>query len=140
VLVGVAALALGLGFVNLVDNPTRQVFVVEMVGEDQLTNAVTLNSVMINVARAIGPALAGAFIATIGLAQCFFFNAGTYIGPLIVLAIYTPQYAATAEERAQRTSAPRAAARVAFRSGPIRSCMLIAALISLRHIASEYGS
>ena len=48
--------------------------------------------------------------------------------PLIVLAIYTPQYAATAEERAQRTSAPRAAARFAFHSGPIRSCMLIAAL------------
>jgi MFS family permease len=83
----VYVLALGLGFVNLVDNPTRQVFVVEMVGEDQLTNAVTLNSVMVNVARAIGPALAGAFIATIGLAQCFFFNAGSYVAVIIGLSL-----------------------------------------------------
>ena len=52
-----------LGCVNAVDNPTRQTFIVEMVGRDELANAVTLNSVMVNVARAIGPAVAGILIA-----------------------------------------------------------------------------
>ena len=59
-------IAASLGFINTVDNPTRQTFVVEMVGRDQLANAVTLNSVMVNVARAIGPAVAGLLIASVG--------------------------------------------------------------------------
>jgi MFS family permease len=86
----VYVLALGLGFVNLVDNPTRQTFVLEMVGEDQLANAVTLNSVMINVARAIGPAVAGTLIASVGLATCFFFNAGSYVAVIAGLTMMRP--------------------------------------------------
>ncbi len=68
-------LALLLGFVNLVDNPTRQSFVVEMVGKDDLPNAVSLNSIVMNGARVIGPAIGGALIATVGLAVCFEVNA-----------------------------------------------------------------
>lgn len=83
----VYVLASGFGFVNLVDNPTRQTFVLEMVGEDQLTNAVSLNSVMVNVARALGPAVAGTLIATVGLAVCFFFNAASYIAVIIGLSL-----------------------------------------------------
>jgi MFS family permease len=64
-----------LGVVNAVDNPTRQTFIVEMVGRDQLANAVTLNSVMVNVARAIGPAVAGVLIASVGSGWCFLVNA-----------------------------------------------------------------
>jgi MFS family permease len=67
-----------LGLINAVDNPTRQTFVGEMVGVEQLTNAVTLNSVMVNVARAIGPAVAGVLIATIGSGWCFFINAVSF--------------------------------------------------------------
>jgi MFS family permease len=67
-----------LGLINAVDNPTRQTFVAEMVGVDQLTNAVTLNSVMVNVARAIGPAVAGVLIATVGSGWCFFINAVSF--------------------------------------------------------------
>jgi MFS family permease len=67
-----------LGLINAVDNPTRQTFVAEMVGVDQLTNAVTLNSVMVNVARAIGPAVAGVLIATVGSGWCFFINAMSF--------------------------------------------------------------
>ena len=67
-------MAVFLGFINLVDNPTRQVFIVEMVGRDELPNAVTLNSVMVNMARAIGPALAGVLIASIGSSWCFLAN------------------------------------------------------------------
>ncbi|MDE3206250.1 MAG: MFS transporter [Acidobacteriota bacterium] len=67
-------MAVVLGLINMVDNPTRQTFIVEMVGRDQLTNAVTLNSVMVNVARAIGPAAAGVMIASVGSGWCFLIN------------------------------------------------------------------
>ncbi|HWE57620.1 MAG TPA: MFS transporter [Acidimicrobiales bacterium] len=67
-------MAVALGLINMVDNPTRQTFIVEMVGRDQLANAVTLNSVMVNLARAVGPAVAGVLIATIGSGWCFLTN------------------------------------------------------------------
>jgi MFS family permease len=80
-------LALLLGFVNLVDNPTRQSFVVEMVGKDDLPNAVSLNSIVMNGARVIGPAIGGALIATVGLAICFEVNAVSYVAVIIALAL-----------------------------------------------------
>ena len=67
-------LAFCLGLVNVFDNPTRQTFHIELVGPEKLRNAVTLYSILINLARIIGPSLAGALIATVGLAPCFFIN------------------------------------------------------------------
>jgi MFS family permease len=81
----VAALALCFGFVNCVDSPTRQSFVVEMVGAPHLRNAVSLNSTMMNLSRTIGPAIAGILITTIGLAPCFFINALSYVAVIIML-------------------------------------------------------
>lgn len=81
----ICVLAAALGFVTAIDNPTRQTFVFEMVGEKALKNAVTLNSTEINLTRVIGPSVAGVLIATIGIAQCFYFNAVSYIAVLIVL-------------------------------------------------------
>ena len=75
-------LAVGLGLANAIDNPTRQSFVLEMVGQEHLRNAVTLNSVLVNAARAIGPAIAGTLIATIGVGVCFLVNAGTFAAVL----------------------------------------------------------
>lgn len=83
----VYALACGLGVVNSIDSPTRQTFVLEMVGSEQLGNAVTLNSVMVNLARVFGPAAAGALIATVGLGPCFLFNAGSYLAVLVALGL-----------------------------------------------------
>ena len=83
----VYVLAAALGLITTVDIPTRQTFVLEMVGPDDLTNAVTLNSVVVNLARAVGPALAGGLIATVGLAACFFVNAASYLAVLIALAL-----------------------------------------------------
>ena len=71
----VAALAFCFGLVNVIDNPTRQAFVVEMVGESELKNAVTLFSSLVNLSRIIGPTIAGILIATIGLAPCFLLTA-----------------------------------------------------------------
>jgi len=55
-----------LGFVNVVDNPARQTFVLEMVGREDLPNAVSLNSVVMNTSRVVGPAIAGVLIAAFG--------------------------------------------------------------------------
>jgi MFS family permease len=82
----VMVFALALGVVTALDNPTRQAFVVEMVGQDDVTNAVTLNSVMVNAARAIGPAVAGLMIASVGMAPTFLLNAASYA--LVVAALW----------------------------------------------------
>ncbi len=78
-------LALALGMVNLFDNPARQTFVIEMVGKEDLPNAVSLNSIVMNGARVIGPALSGVLIATVGIAVCFEVNAASYLAVIAAL-------------------------------------------------------
>lgn len=76
----VMVLAVVLGAANAVDLPARQAFVVEMVnGKEDLTNAIGLNSTIFNAARAIGPAVAGAAVATTGEAAAFFINGVTFL-------------------------------------------------------------
>ena len=76
-----------LGVVNLFDTPGRQAFVQEMVGRDLLPNAVSLNSVLVNVGRVTGPAIAGILIATAGIPVCFFVNSLTYVAVIVALAL-----------------------------------------------------
>jgi MFS family permease len=78
-------LALCLGLVAAIDNPTRQTFVHEMVGSENLRNAVTLNSTEINLARVIGPAIAGVLIAGTGMAVCFIINSLSFVAVLVCL-------------------------------------------------------
>jgi MFS family permease len=84
----IGVLAALLGFNNAFENPARQSFMLEMVGPDHLRNAVTLNSVLANVARTIGPAVAGILIATVGEGVCFLVNAASFVavvGSLITM-------------------------------------------------------
>ncbi len=81
----VDVLAFCYGLVNTLDNPTRQSFVVEMVGEKELRNAVTLYSSLVNLSRVIGPAVAGFLIATVALAPCFIINGISYAAVVIML-------------------------------------------------------
>jgi MFS family permease len=74
------------GAVIAIDNPARQAFVFELVGRDRIVNAVSLNSVTVHTARVLGPAVAGALIASIGIASCFLANACTYVVMVVVLA------------------------------------------------------
>lgn len=74
-----------LGLVNLFDNPARQSFVQEMVGPELIANAVSLNSVLMNAGRLIGPGIAAGFIAVFGSAVCFYVNAGSYLAVLVAL-------------------------------------------------------
>jgi MFS family permease len=80
-------LAFGLGMVNVFDNPARQTFYIELVGPDNLRNAVTLYSTLVNLARVIGPVLAAALIAEFGLAPCFIINGISYAAVVIMLAM-----------------------------------------------------
>jgi MFS family permease len=83
----VYALSAGLGCVNLFDNPARQTFVSEMVGLELLPNAVSLNSVLMNSARVIGPAIGGVLILTVGVGTCFMVNAASYVAVIIALTL-----------------------------------------------------
>lgn len=80
-------LAFALGLVTAVDNPTRQTFIFEMVGKEHIRNAVSLNSVMINLARVVGPSLAGILVPTVGLAACFLLNGLSFLAFIIVLTL-----------------------------------------------------
>lgn len=81
----VYVLAFLLGINNCFENPARQAFVLEMVGPGDLRNAVGLNSVLINVARAVGPAVAGIVIATGGIGLCFLINAASFVAVVVSL-------------------------------------------------------
>jgi MFS family permease len=83
----VYVLAASLGIATAFDNPTRQSFVIELVGPDHVRNAVTLNSVLVNAARAVGPAAAGILIATVGVSICFLVNAGSYVAVIASLLL-----------------------------------------------------
>ena len=75
------------GFVLAVDSPTRRAFVVELVDEPLVSNAVSLNSALMTSARVVGPVFAGALVALFGYGWCFSLDALSYIGPMIVLLL-----------------------------------------------------
>jgi MFS family permease len=83
----VYALAACLGLVTVFDNPARQTFYMELVGPDHLRNAVTLYSILVNLARIIGPSLAAVLIASFGLAPCFIINGFSYAMVVMMLAM-----------------------------------------------------
>lgn len=93
VLVGVVSLwmvfvsALALGVAAAFETPARQTFVQEMVGREHLTNAVSLNSTLVNAARIIGPAVAGLLIVGVGIAWCFLVNGLSYLALVIALRL-----------------------------------------------------
>jgi len=83
----VLVLAALLGLTNSLDMPTRQAFVVEMVGREDLPNAIALNSSLFNMARIVGPGIGGLIIAWLGVAPLFLLNAISFIAVIIGLAL-----------------------------------------------------
>lgn len=87
----VLIVALAFGFLNTIDMPTRQAFMIDLVGKDDLMNAIAFNSTIFNLSRIIGPTIAGILIKTTGIATCFYINAISYIPVVIqLLRIDTP--------------------------------------------------
>ncbi|HUG48115.1 MAG TPA: MFS transporter [Candidatus Limnocylindria bacterium] len=93
-------LALALGVVNSFDMPVRQAFVVEMVGREDIGNAVALNSAVFTGTRVVGPAIAGLLIAAVGLAPLFFINAVTYLAVIAGLLLMRVEELVAPAERA----------------------------------------
>ncbi len=89
----IIALAAIMGVVNAFDGPARQAFVVEMVGREDLPNAIAVNSMMFNGARVVGPALGGILLATVGTAWCFFINGISFLAVIgcLLLMCLTPR-------------------------------------------------
>ena len=87
----VYVLAFALGVATVVDTPVRQSFVSELVGSDDLPNAVSLNSATFNSARIVGPALAGLAISSVGTAWVFLANALSYVAVIVCLVRMRPQ-------------------------------------------------
>jgi len=83
-------LSLASGLVTAIDNPARQSFYADMVGEDHVRNAVSLNSAAFTGSRVIGPAVAGLLIATVGIATCFLIDGLSYLAVLTALFMMRP--------------------------------------------------
>jgi MFS family permease len=88
----IITLAALLGIANAFDMPCRQAFVIEMVGHDDLLNAVALNSTMFNAARIVGPAVAAILIGAVGTAACFYINGASFIAVIVGLAMMRIQF------------------------------------------------
>jgi MFS family permease len=99
------------GSLNAIDNPTRQSFVIEMVGPDRVVNAVSLNSVIVQAARIVGPAVAGILIATVGVVACFGLNALTFVAMILALRGMDPDRLHAAPVAATEPGAIRAGLR-----------------------------
>ncbi len=97
----IVALAAFSGFVNSVDMPTRQAMVVELVGKEDLPNAVALNSSMFNLTRIGGPFVGGVVYAALGPAWCFLLNAISYLGSIIAVFLMRNVKAARQARRDQ---------------------------------------
>src|SRR5271155_5420331 len=119
-----------LGVVNGFDIPGRQSFLVDMVGKEDLMNAIALNSSMFNGARVVGPAIAGILVAKIGEGWCFFANAVSYIAVitgLLMMRVHSPVRAAMASPFEHMMEG----FRFVNQTAPIRALLLLLGLVSL---------
>jgi MFS family permease len=129
----VLAISVLLGVVNAFDAPSRQAFVVEMVGKDDLVNAVALNSTVFNAARVLGPSVAGILLAVVGPAVCFLINGLSYIAVLIgLLMMHLPAF----QPMPQTESAWR---KLKEGLGYIRGDAVVLALLVLVGVNSFFG-
>jgi MFS family permease len=123
-------IAFATGVVSAADQPARQVYVFELVGASRIASAVSLNEVVLNTSRVVGPAAGGAFLATLGVSACCFFNAASYLLPLAVLVAHRTavESRAVAEKRRGAVSGGRLAGlQYAWRHPALRVSLLLAA-------------
>jgi MFS family permease len=120
------------GLINAFDMPTRQAFVVEMVEErEDLSNAIALNSSMVNVARLIGPSLAGVIIAAVGEGYCFLIDGFSYLAVIASLLVMRLRPQGTRRARANMLGELKEGWAYVSGSVAIRTLLLLLALVSL---------
>ena len=126
----VAVLALVYGIANTLDMPTRQAFIVEMVGRDDLMNAIALNSAMFNAARIVGPALAGLAIARWGTAIAFYLNAASFVPVIVALLAVRAQGRPRAASGRSMADEIREGVRFALRTPRVALTMAMVLAVS----------
>ena len=120
-----------LGVVNLFDNPARQTFMIEMVGRDDLPNAVSLNASLMNASRVVGPAIGGVIITLYGLGACFLVNAASYVAVIIGLAMMRTSELRPTEPVVRAKGQVREGFRYVWRTPALRNVLLAVALIGI---------
>ena len=125
----VYVLAFGLGIVNAVDNPVRQTFVHEMVGRSQLGNAITLNSLIVNLSRVVGPAIAGVIVAQFGLGPCFIINGLSFAAVLFCLYLMDGSKLLKSKPVKAAKRQLRAGFTYAWKTPEVRDVLLMMALV-----------
>jgi len=123
-------LAALLGVVNAFDIPGRQSFLVDMVGREDLMNAIALNSSMFNGARVVGPAIAGILVAKIGEGWCFFANGVSYIAVIVGLLLMRVDCPARSKSDSPLEDIIEGFSWVSH-TGPIRALLLLLGVVSL---------
>ncbi len=127
-----ALLSVVLGAINAFDMPTRQAFVVEMLGESKdLSNAIALNSSMVNGARLLGPSAAGLLIAVAGEGVCFLFNAISYLAVIISLLMMRLNPREIKTRHVHPLQQLTEAFIYGFSFKPVRYIILLLALVSM---------
>lgn len=127
----VFALALALGLVGSVDNPTRHSFVMEMVGRSRLANAVALNSVLVNSARVVGPAIGGLLIVTVGIGWCFVINAVTYLVFITAISFMRDDDIERPDPERKQRGQLRDALRYVGQNPVLRATLVMSAVIGI---------
>jgi predicted MFS family arabinose efflux permease len=126
----VILLAVCLGAVNSFDSPARQAFVVEMVGRDDLPNAIALNSMTFNAARIIGPAFGGLLLATVGSAWCFAINGLSFLAVIISLLAMRLNLAPRRREQGSPWEQLKSGVTYSMRQPDLRGLLLLALFFS----------
>jgi MFS family permease len=119
------------GIINALDIPTRQSFVVEMVGKEDMINAIALNSSMFNGARIVGPAIAGIVVASVGEGWCFLGNAVSYIAVICGLLLMNVKQKELVDTGASAFEKIKEGFSFVSRTKPIRALLLLLGLVSL---------
>jgi MFS family permease len=127
----ITVLAILLGVVNAFDIPVRQSFIAEMVGRDDLINAIALNSSMMNGARIVGPAVAGILVGLVGEGWCFLLNGLSYLAVIIGLIFITAGNNPPGEDVGSRWEAIVEGFRFVVHTRPVRALLLLLGLVSL---------
>jgi MFS family permease len=124
-------LALMLGICNAFDVPARQSFIVEMVGKEDLMNAIALNSSMFNAARSIGPAVAGILVAALGEGLCFLLNGLSFIAVIAGLLLIKINRNASQRDRAPKLEQFKEGFRYVKDNRPMRTLLLLLGVVSV---------
>lgn len=119
-----------LGIINGFDIPARQAFAAELVGREDLANAIALNSTVFNAARVVGPAIAGVLVAAIGEGWCFLLNALSYIA--VLASLLSMRMAPYLRKRTGESTFRLLTGGFTFAgsTGPIRALLLLLVIIS----------